>query len=169
MVSTFDYLPITATIDNDVFLDHGGLSPHLETIDDINATNRFRDLPQNDPLSDLVWSDPDNCAGFKQSVRGAGYNWGLDITDTFLYRNGLKWICRAHQVQNDGFSLTHDDKVVTVFSAPNYCYRCNNKAAVCEVQDRNTNQPPMFLKFVSAPKRGVEHRPPDKSRISKYF
>jgi serine/threonine-protein phosphatase 2A catalytic subunit len=48
----------------------------------------------------------------------------------FNHSNGLKKICRAHQLMQDGFQHTHDTHVTTVFSAPNYCYRCNNQAAI---------------------------------------
>lgn len=49
---------------------------------------------------------------------------------------------------------THEKAVVTVFSAPNYCYRCGNQAAIVELDDYLAEWPPKFLKFDSAPKRG---------------
>lgn len=38
--------------------------------------------------------------------------------------NGLRFIIRAHQLVSEGFLWQHEQQVVTVFSAPNYCYRC---------------------------------------------
>ena len=35
----------------------------------------------------------------------------------------------------NGFNWTHDKNIVTVFSAPNYCYRCGNEAAIMEVDE----------------------------------
>lgn len=34
-----------------------------------------------------------------------------------------------------GYNWGHDKNVVTIFSAPNYCYRCGNQAAIMELDD----------------------------------
>ena len=47
-----------------------------------------------------------------------------DISEQFNHTNGLDLISRAHQLVMDGFNWSHDQNVVTIFSAPNYCYRC---------------------------------------------
>ena len=44
-------------------------------------------------------------------------------------------IARAHQLVMNGYNWCHDGAVVTVFSAPNYCYRCGNQAAVIEADE----------------------------------
>ena len=74
--------------------------------------------------------------GFEISPRGAGYVFGEDITKKFNEANGLSLICRAHQLVSDGFEKTHDDKLVTLFSAPNYCYRCANQAGIVQTDDK---------------------------------
>jgi hypothetical protein len=47
-----------------------------------------------------------------------------DISEQFNHTNGLDLISRAHQLVMEGYNWSHDQNVVTVFSAPNYCYRC---------------------------------------------
>ena len=69
--------------------------------------------------------------GWGISPRGAGYTFGQDISEQFNHNNGLKLIARAHQLVMDGFNWTHDQNAVTVFSAPNYCYRCGASALRC--------------------------------------
>ena len=91
------------------------------------------------PMCDLLWSDPDDRSGFNVSPRGAGFTFGQDISNEFNHKNGLKMIARAHQLVMDGYSESHEKNVVTLFSAPNYCYRCGNQAAIIEV-DENMNQ-----------------------------
>ena len=44
-------------------------------------------------------------------------------------------IARAHQLVMNGYNWTHKDKVVTIFSAPNYCYRCGNEAGMLQVDE----------------------------------
>ena len=72
----------------------------------------------------------------------------------FNYTNDLQTICRAHQLVLQGYNWSHEKNVCTIFSAPNYCYRCGNQAAIMEV-DEFLNS--IFQQFDPAPRRGEPH------------
>mmetsp|Transcript_48418 Transcript_48418/g.105499 ORF Transcript_48418/g.105499 Transcript_48418/m.105499 type:complete len:124 (-) Transcript_48418:363-734(-) len=117
---------------------HGGLSPSIDTLDVIRGFDRKVEVPHDGPMCDLLWSDPENKMGWGISPRGAGYIFGQDISKEFNRKNGLTLIARAHQLVMDGFLYCHDRQVITIFSAPNYCYRVGNQAGIMEV-DENHN------------------------------
>ena len=66
----------------------------------------------------------------------AGYLFGGDVVAQFNSTNAIELIARAHQLVMEGYSWTHNQKLVTVFSAPNYCYRCGNQAAIMELDEK---------------------------------
>ncbi|KAH9709232.1 serine/threonine-protein phosphatase PP2A-2 catalytic subunit [Citrus sinensis] len=146
----FDYLPLTALIESQIFCLHGGLSPSLDTLDNIRALDRIQEVPHEGPMCDLLWSDPDDRCGWGISPRGAGYTFGQDIASQFNHTNGLSLISRAHQLVMEGYNWCQDKNVVTVFSAPNYCYRCGNMAAILEIGE---NMEQNFLQFDPAPRQ----------------
>ena len=55
---------------------HGGWSPDCKTIDSVRELPRVQEIPENGLASDLIWSDPDQITGYKESARGAGYIFG---------------------------------------------------------------------------------------------
>ncbi|KAH9253657.1 serine/threonine-protein phosphatase 2A catalytic subunit alpha isoform [Batrachochytrium salamandrivorans] len=157
----FDYLPLTALVENHVFCLHGGLSPSIETLENVRALDRVQEVPHEGPMCDLLWSDPDDRTGWGISPRGAGYTFGQDVSQEFNHRNGLNLIARAHQLVMEGYNWSHEKNVVTIFSAPNYCYRCGNQAAILEVNEKLDYN---FIQFEPAPRRGEPHvtrRTPD--------
>ncbi|MCJ1354784.1 MAG: putative serine/threonine protein phosphatase [Icmadophila ericetorum] len=130
----FDFLTLSVVIDNQIFCVHGGLSPSIHSIDQIKIIDRFREIPHEGPMADLVWSDPDpERDEFSLSPRGAGYTFGAQVVKKFLDVNSMSSILRAHQLCQEGYQELYDKKLSTVWSAPNYCYRCGNMASVLEV------------------------------------
>jgi hypothetical protein len=86
-------------------------------------------------MCDLLWSDPDDAPGWALSPRGAGWLFGPDIAKGFNHRNNISLIARAHQLVLEGYREIFDGGVVTVWSAPNYCYRCGNVAGILEISE----------------------------------
>ena len=144
ITDAFDYLPLSATVENEIFCPHGCLSPSLESLNTIRQLDRHQEVPHEGPMCDLLWSDPDDRAGWGVSPRGAGFTFGQDISEQFNHTNKLNLIARAHQLVQEGFEWSHEHAVVTVFSAPNYCFRCGNQAAILEVDEGMTRA---FIQF----------------------
>jgi serine/threonine-protein phosphatase 2A catalytic subunit len=145
----FDTLPLAGLIDNKIYCLHGGLSPTGISFDEIKKIDRIVDVPREGTLCDLLWSDPEDRNGWGISPRGAGFVWGYDNSDEFVYLNNINFIARAHQLIMKGYNWCHNKKVMSIFSAPNYCYRCGNQAAVMIVDDVNNID---FLTYEAAPK-----------------
>lgn len=131
----FDYLSLGAIVDGRVFCVHGGLSPNILKLDQIRSIDRKQEVPQDGAMCDLLWSDPDDISGWGVSPRGAGYLFGGDVVKGFVHTNGLDFIARAHQLILEGYKQMFDATIVTVWSAPNYCYRCGNVASILELDD----------------------------------
>jgi serine/threonine-protein phosphatase 4 catalytic subunit len=150
----FDYLSLSALVEDRVFCVHGGLSPAISTLDQIRTIDRKQEVPHDGSMCDLLWSDPEEIDGWGLSLRGAGYLFGGDVVAQFNQTNDVELICRAHQLVMDGYKFMFNDTLVTVWSAPNYCYRCGNVAAILELDEQlNRN----FKVFEAAPQeaRGV--------------
>lgn len=99
-------------------------------------------------MCELLWSDPQPNPGRGPSKRGVGLSFGGDVTKRFLQENNLgklvssdffsfpsnvlklvnshftrltDLVVRSHEVKDEGYEIEHDGKLITVFSAPNYC------------------------------------------------
>uniref|UniRef100_A0A8C4UNU6 Serine/threonine-protein phosphatase n=1 Tax=Falco tinnunculus TaxID=100819 RepID=A0A8C4UNU6_FALTI len=140
----FDMLTIAALIDEQILCVHGGLSPDIKTLDQIRTIERNQEIPHKGAFCDLVWSDPEDVDTWAISPRGAGWLFGAKVTNEFVHINNLKLICRAHQLVHEGYKFMFDEKLVTVWSAPNYCYRCGNIASIMVFKDVNTREPKLF-------------------------
>lgn len=163
----FDFLVLGALVDGKVLCVHGGLSPEIRTLDQIRVIARAQEIPHVGAFCDLVWSDPEDVGTWAVSPRGAGWLFGHKVAAEFNHVNGFELIARAHQLVNEGFKVISyfakhagitltlinqwhfDDKsVVTVWSAPNYCYRCGNVASIMNLgEDLN----PRFAIFSAVP------------------
>ena len=107
----------------------------------------------------MMWSDPEEIPdAWRISPRGAGYLFGAKVTDEFNHVNGLELICRAHQLVIEGYKYQFpNENICTVWSAPNYCYRCGNRASVLAFDDMLRRDHKMF-DCVDEADYGVEER-----------
>ena len=131
----FITLPLGHIINNKIFIVHGGLTNSSSLlISSLQNINRFNNDLTHSPLNDLLWSDPMFNNGFAPSPRGLTCTFGPDITLKFLELNNLDLLIRSHQVQENGYNITHQGKCITIFSAPNYIGQMNNKGAIINIK-----------------------------------
>ena len=130
-------LPLCAIINKKIFCVHGGISPHLKTIDDVRKINRFGIIPDKGLLCDLMWADPSYASPDKwgNNARGISCTYNPDAVIMFLKNNNLQLLCRAHQLVSDGYKFAVNNKLITIFSAPNYCGNCGNDGAVMKISE----------------------------------
>ncbi|XP_064612547.1 LOW QUALITY PROTEIN: uncharacterized protein LOC135476448 [Liolophura sinensis] len=145
----FDMMPIAATVDGKVFCVHGGI-PSLEhgdgTIESINSIPApLRDPEMESPLAwEIMWSDPisgdlsaeiqhdllENNGFIFNTRRGTAHFFSCEALMTFLEKNKLSHVIRAHEVQQVGFQVQQRGKLLTVFSSSQYCGGSNEAACV---------------------------------------
>ena len=142
-MSCFDLLPLSALIHEKVFVCHGGLfRMDGVTLKHIEAIRRRREPPlegtslEDKIFEDLIWSDPRPTAtypgrltGRRPSDRGAGVEFGPDVTNQFCITNSVALVLRSHECVQEGYEVLHDGRLITIFSASRYCGTQTNKGA----------------------------------------
>lgn len=135
-IDTFNTLPLAAIVAGKIFCVHGGLSPVLNSMDEIRHVSRPTDVPDFGLINDLLWSDPtDSPHEWEDNERGVSYCYNKVAINKFLNKFGFDLVCRAHMVVEDGYEFFNDRSLVTVFSAPNYCGEFDNWGAVMSVSE----------------------------------
>jgi len=131
----FNCLPVAGIVADKIFCMHGGLSPELKSFDQIKKLARPTGVPDTGLLCDLLWADPEQIVGWGESDRGVSYIFGPDVVDSFCKRFSIDLICRAHQVVEDGYEFFAGRRLVTIFSAPNYCGEFDNCGSMMSVDE----------------------------------
>eukprot|EP00172_Hildenbrandia_rubra_P003775 Plantae.Rhodophyta-Hildenbrandia_rubra.ctg6494.p1 GENE.Plantae.Rhodophyta-Hildenbrandia_rubra.ctg6494~~Plantae.Rhodophyta-Hildenbrandia_rubra.ctg6494.p1 ORF type:complete len:578 (+),score=142.08 Plantae.Rhodophyta-Hildenbrandia_rubra.ctg6494:99-1832(+) len=156
---TFRSLPLAYILDGTsspdgkkAFVLHGGLfSRDGVTLKELRGIDRFRE-PDNGLMSEMLWSDPQKEKGRGPSKRGTGIAFGPDVTKRFLEENGLDLVVRSHEMKEQGYEVEADGKLITIFSAPNYCDQLGNKGAFITF---NSDMKPNFTQFEAVPHPNV--------------
>jgi len=132
---TFNCMPLAAVVQDRIFCMHGGLAPELSDLAQIRKCHRPMELPDTGLVCDLLWADPsEHTNGWTpNSTRGVSVCFGADVVKEFLENQDLDLVVRAHQVVEDGYQFFAERRLVTVFSAPNYCGSFDNAAALLHV------------------------------------
>jgi serine/threonine-protein phosphatase 2B catalytic subunit len=101
-LESFEAMPLAATVNNDYLCMHGGISPSLTDLDQLNKINRFIEPPLSGVLCDILWSDPveDHNAMkvnfVENKERECSVKFGLKPVKSLLKKNNFLSIIRAH-------------------------------------------------------------------------
>jgi serine/threonine-protein phosphatase PP1 catalytic subunit len=135
----FNFLPVAAIIDDKILCMHGGLSPELKNLQNIESISRPTDIPDSGLLCDLLWSDPDKeVLEYDENDRGVSVIFGEKVVEDFNKKNDLDLIIRAHQVVDEGYEFFAKRQLITIFSAPNYCGEFDNSAGIMIIDESLT-------------------------------
>ncbi len=135
----FNAMPLAARIGARIFCVHGGLSPELKRVDDIDRIKRPLEVPRKGLICDLLWADPSTSrtvTTWGEKQRNLSYVFGPKIIDHFFQENNLSLIVRSHQVVKDGYQFYVNQKLLTIFSAANYGAEFDNKAAILDISEK---------------------------------
>lgn len=138
----FRVLPVAALINQSIFCVHGGISSELRNVSCI-PDNRPCNVPHSGVMCDLLWADPEedmplDC-DFAPSLRRVSFVFSPRALEAFLKENELSFVCRAHQVVEEGFKFFPNDKkrhLLTIFSATNYCNEFGNRGGILKVDEK---------------------------------
>mmetsp|Transcript_106392 Transcript_106392/g.253988 ORF Transcript_106392/g.253988 Transcript_106392/m.253988 type:complete len:832 (-) Transcript_106392:61-2556(-) len=146
----FEWLPVGAVIEDRILCLHGGIGGSVNSIAEVRTMQRplhVAQIPQTpfeQRITDLLWSDPSD----NDSVPGVTPNetrdpdgtgrivkFGPDRVEEFLEKNKpLSMIIRAHECVMDGFERFANGRLITVFSATDYCGHHKNAGALLFVR-----------------------------------
>ncbi|NXY84508.1 PPE1 phosphatase, partial [Alcedo cyanopectus] len=151
----FSWLPLATIIDSKVLILHGGISDTTD-LDFLNALerNKVRDhinvgvillFGGGFFILDILWSDPRSQNGCTPNkCRGGGCYFGPDVTAKLFERYNLKMLIRSHEFKPEGYEISHDGKVITIFSASNYYEEGSNRGAYIKLNPALT---PRFVQY----------------------
>jgi hypothetical protein len=108
-------LYLSVLIPNQILFVHGGISSRITEEKDLVR-------PSRKVVEDILWSDPGNLDGEYPNSRGAGVEFGSDITQLVCQRLNVSTIIRAHDPRKvlDGPCVQHNGQVITVNSSSAY-------------------------------------------------
>jgi protein phosphatase len=138
----FEWIPISALISSDILVVHGGISPRVTKIADLQQIQRPVADYEEGFLADIMWSDPSpTVEGFEPNTRGSGRFFGVHAARRFALVLGLRHIVRAHQCVALGVEQFANGIVHTVFSSSNYQGPNSNACGLLYCDDSGTLMP----------------------------
>jgi len=141
----FNYLPLAALIENKIFCVHSGIGENVKTLEDIMSIKKPYSVYDNPVVLDLLWSTPEELKydylanNLTTNMRKRYFN--ENLVGEFMKNNKIDYIIRSHEVLEHGFEKLYDGKVVSIYSALNYCGIYTNSAGIISINKSSKIQP----------------------------
>ncbi|WP_407356351.1 metallophosphoesterase [Methanolobus sp. WCC5] len=122
----FQQMPVAAVVNDTVFCVHGGIPGPV----DIERIGKEDSFP-------YLWNDPSDLKGMTPSLRGIRPEcFGPDVFNDFMALNHLSMMMRAHTAYYKGYTWWFNDRLLSLFSSPDYAGRKNVGAFAILKEDK---------------------------------
>jgi len=121
VIELFPFLYHAVIVPDKYLLVHGGVPSDMRSMDDLARADRTH--PHTPFLEEILWSDPrEQMEGAVPSPRGAGKLFGPDVTERALRLLNVKTLIRGHEPAAEGYAVSHNGRVLTLFSRIGFPY-----------------------------------------------
>ena len=148
LCNLFEYLPLAAVVNNQIFCVHSGIGKSGLYLNEIQRLKFPIKIKSCEIAKDLLWNTPNinndnNNQIFNKNLpqEYKPEKFDNNILDNFLKNNKLKMIIRSHDVCQKGISNCFGDRVLTIFSSTNYCGVYQNAGALIFIKKSYEIQP----------------------------
>jgi protein phosphatase len=143
----FDYLPLAALINDKILCVHSGIGENVKSLEDIANIQKPYNIYKNPVALDLLWAVPEESSvsetytgnNITTSLRKRYFN--EEMVTEFMKTNKINLIVRTHDVTDSGFEKIYGNKIISIFSATNYCGIYNNSGGILFVKKNFEIQP----------------------------
>ncbi|KAJ3489428.1 hypothetical protein NLI96_g2141 [Meripilus lineatus] len=111
-IYSFQSLPVTALIDGKFFCVHGGISPELQVLSDLDKLDRFTEPPSHGLLNDLLWADPISSFGHENRRMSVLSPYVQVSYGSQIPPGGV--VITSHVYKNRGAVIKYKDKNITI-------------------------------------------------------
>lgn len=174
----FNYLPLAATINDKILCVHSGIGDNIKSLNDIASIKRPCDIYNNVLVYELLWSTPSiyketetkTPNTFISKLKNCYFN--EEKVKEFCSQNKIDMFIRTKDCLSGGFEKIYNNRVLTVFSVPNYC-GINQNSGGCAFIKKNME---VVMKILypedngscwSIPNSIMEEYPPSPKKDSK--
>ena len=145
LCNLFEYLPLAAVINNQIFCAHSGISKNGLYLKEIQRLTFPIKIKSCQIAKDLLWNTPNiyENTNFNKlfPIEYKPEQFNANSLDTLFNNNKLKLMIRSHDVCQKGIGNCFGDRLITIFSSTNYCGVYQNAGAIIFIKKSYEIQP----------------------------